>query len=65
MEDKKGYESIIRTAIVRAFQFLQLWINMFNQPIKHVSYMCLGKSLFDLADPWAFYIINALKAKEL
>ena len=25
----------------------------------------VGKSLFDLADPWAFYIINALKAKEL
>ena len=25
----------------------------------------LGKSLFDLADPWAFYLINALKAKEL
>lgn len=25
----------------------------------------LGKSLFDLADPWAFYIINAIKAKEL
>ena len=25
----------------------------------------VGKSLFDLKDPWAFYIINALKAKEL
>lgn len=25
----------------------------------------VGKGLFDLADPWAFYIINALKAKEL
>lgn len=25
----------------------------------------VGKSLYDLADPWAFYIINALKAKEL
>ena len=25
----------------------------------------IGKGLFDLADPWAFYIINALKAKEL
>jgi len=25
----------------------------------------VGKSLFDLADPWAFYIINSLKAKEL
>jgi preprotein translocase subunit SecA len=25
----------------------------------------LGKTLFDLKDPWAFYVINALKAKEL
>lgn len=25
----------------------------------------VGKSLFDLADPWALFIINALKAKEL
>jgi preprotein translocase subunit SecA len=25
----------------------------------------VGKGLFDLADPWAFYIINALKAKEV
>jgi preprotein translocase subunit SecA len=25
----------------------------------------VGKSLFDLSDPWAFYVINALKAKEL
>jgi len=25
----------------------------------------VGKSLFDLKDPWAFYIVNALKAKEL
>ena len=25
----------------------------------------VGKALFDLADPWAFYVINALKAKEL
>ena len=25
----------------------------------------LGKSLFDLKDPWAFFIVNALKAKEL
>jgi preprotein translocase subunit SecA len=25
----------------------------------------VGKNLFDLTDPWAFYIINALKAKEL
>mmetsp|Transcript_19540 Transcript_19540/g.18872 ORF Transcript_19540/g.18872 Transcript_19540/m.18872 type:complete len:1035 (-) Transcript_19540:297-3401(-) len=25
----------------------------------------VGKNLFDLSDPWAFYIINALKAKEL
>ena len=23
----------------------------------------LGKSLFDLQDPWAFYVINAIKAK--
>ena len=25
----------------------------------------IGKNLFDLKDPWAFYVINALKAKEL
>ena len=25
----------------------------------------LGKNLFDLKDPWAYYVINALKAKEL
>jgi len=25
----------------------------------------IGKQLFDLSDPWAFFIINALKAKEL
>jgi preprotein translocase subunit SecA len=25
----------------------------------------VGKILYDLADPWAFYIINSLKAKEL
>jgi preprotein translocase subunit SecA len=25
----------------------------------------VGKGLFDLKDPWAFYIINALKAKEI
>ena len=25
----------------------------------------VGKGLFELKDPWAFYIINALKAKEL
>ena len=25
----------------------------------------IGKSLFDLYDPWAFYLINAIKAKEL
>jgi preprotein translocase subunit SecA len=28
-------------------------------------YVNAGKSLFDLADPWAYYIINAIKAKEL
>ena len=27
--------------------------------------MRAGKQLFDLADPWAFYVITALKAKEL
>lgn len=25
----------------------------------------VGKSLFDLADPWAFFLLNAIKAKEL
>ena len=25
----------------------------------------VGKSLFDLSDPWAFFIVSALKAKEL
>ena len=25
----------------------------------------IGKNLFDLSDPWAFYVINSLKAKEL
>ena len=25
----------------------------------------VGKGLFDLADPWAYYILNALRAKEL
>jgi len=25
----------------------------------------IGKNLFDLKDPWAFYVINSLKAKEL
>ena len=25
----------------------------------------IGKNLFDLKDPWAFYVVNALKAKEL
>jgi len=25
----------------------------------------IGKSLYDLQDPWAYYIINAIKAKEL
>jgi preprotein translocase subunit SecA len=25
----------------------------------------LGKSMFDAADPWAPYVINSLKAKEL
>ena len=25
----------------------------------------IGKSLYELQDPWAYYIINAIKAKEL
>lgn len=25
----------------------------------------IGKNLFDLADPWAFYLLNAIKAQEL
>ena len=31
----------------------------------YVCLWCAGKQLFDLADPWAFFVISALKAKEL
>ena len=27
--------------------------------------VCAGKQLFDLSDPWAYFVIQALKAKEL
>lgn len=39
-------------------------IDLTNNGFKFVEQI-LNKNLFDLNDPWAFYIINAVKAKEL
>jgi len=39
-------------------------VDLTNTGFKFVEQI-LNKNLFDLNDPWAFYIINAVKAKEL
>eukprot|EP01035_Chromulina_nebulosa_P019644 gene19644-25556_t len=39
-------------------------IELTSQGFKYTESL-IGKSLYDLSDPWAFYIINAIKAKEI
>ena len=42
-----------------------LFVRQFEMFAVNVLSLLSGKQLFDLADPWAFYLINAVKAKEL